>query len=445
MPNKNEMNYFQARRIRNTGFSKILADQLILNRKQGIFKNIGKAMSLSAQAKVKGYKEKFDPLNIAKFMTGGSSLGPALLGRMLGRSSKDIEYFSGRARPISTATRIGKTPGEGEGGDLEGINSMLRKIFSYMKDTQKEDTKRRELENNFKEELSVEEERRHKEFLAAINRLMNRPQPVQTAVPVQQQPNMMDYVLEAFALGRAALPMLAAVGRFFIANPIGIGLLAGLTLYELLSNDKDPEGTGKMMLNMANPDAAMAEAVMDVVENTSASEKRKSNILADRPSEEKSLLFWKDPEMQKEYLKKIGWDDKSGTTAAERAQGYTHIDNDGKLIKGGTKPVTVPVPKPVPNTEKTGKVNESPDTAQPVAAATAETMPNEPVSAKVATASRSVNNLMESQQLASLDPIQTSSTTTVQKPDYVERTSIPNVRNPDATYQRLIMDSTRLV
>ena len=444
MPN-NKMNYYQAKRIRNTGFTKLLADQLIINRKQGIIKNIGKTISLSAQAKVKGFKEKFDPLNIAKFMTGGSSLGPALLGRMLGRSTKDIEYFSGRARPISTATRIGKTPGEGQGGDLEGINSMLRKIYSYMKDTQKEDIKRRELENNFKEERDAEDERRHKEFLSAINRLMKRPQQVQTAVPVQQQPSMMDYILEAFAIGRAALPMLAAVGRFFLTNPIGIGLLAGLTLYELLSNDTDPEGTGKMMLNMANPDAAMAEAVMNAVENTSEIEKRKSNILADRPSEEKSLLFWKDPEMQKEYLKKIGWDDKTGTTAEERKQGYTGLDSNGNLIKGGAKPVSTPqkvVPKPAtqPGSGQTGSLeNGTPSVA--------ETIPTEPAGQRLASASESVNTLMKSEQLAMAEPpsLQNVSSNMVQKPDYVERTAIPNVRNPDLTYQRLIMDSTRLV
>lgn len=447
MPNKNEMNYFQARRIRNTGFSKLLADQLILNRKQGIFKNIGKAMSLSAQAKVKGYKEKFDPLNIAKFMTGGSSLGPALLGRMLGRSTKDIEYFSGRARPISTATRIGKTPGEGEGGDLEGINSMLRKIYSYMKDTQKEETKRRELENNFKEELSAEEERRHKQFLAAINRLMKNNQQVQTAVPVQQQPSMMDYVLEAFALGRAALPILGQIGKFFLKNPIGIGLLAGYTLLELLNNQTPEQAaeTSKMIGNAANPDAAMAEAILG---NTDVIGGRRSKILSERTGDDWTLNPFKDGELQKKYLKKIGWDDNTGTTAAERAQGFTGLDDEGNLVKPKPKTIPTPVliPKTAPNTEKTGSADGAVPASQPVASAPRnESMPQEPVSAKVATSSRSVNNLMESQQLASLESSINSSSTTVQKPDTVERTAIPNVRNPDATYQRLIMDSTRLV
>jgi hypothetical protein len=445
MPNKNQMNYQQARRIRNTGFTKILADQLILNRKEGIFKNIGRTISLSSQARMKGFKEKFDPLNIAKFMTGGSSLGPALLGRMLGRSTKDIEYFSGRARPISTATRIGKTPGEGEGADLDGINSMLRKIFSYMKDTQKEEKKRRELENNFKEELANEEERRHKEFLAAINRLMRNGQQVQTAAPLQQQPSMLDYLLEGLALSRALLPVLANVVRFFAFTPLGAAILAATTLAALLASDKNPEQTTKAMIAAGNPDAAMAEAITEVVSNTDAVERRKLNILADRPSSEKASIFkpWENKEYEDKYLKKIGWDDKTGTTAEERAKGFIGIDEDGKLIR--EKPKAVPIPKPAPNTEKTGSV----DTAvpsQPVASAPkSESMPQEPVSSKVATASTTVKNLMEDQEFASLGPINTTSTNTVQKPDTVERTAIPNVRNPDATYQRLILESTRLV
>ncbi len=105
------LDYQRARRIRNTGFADLLSDQLAGDATIG--GALKKTISLRTQAKIKGIKEKFDPLNIAKFLTGGSSLGPALLGKLTGRSEKDIQYFSGRMRPIrerGTASRIGREP-----------------------------------------------------------------------------------------------------------------------------------------------------------------------------------------------------------------------------------------------------------------------------------------------------------------------------------------------
>jgi hypothetical protein len=42
------------------------------------------------QASVTGLKEKFDPLNIASKLTGGSRIGSALLGRMTWSKLKKI-------------------------------------------------------------------------------------------------------------------------------------------------------------------------------------------------------------------------------------------------------------------------------------------------------------------------------------------------------------------
>lgn len=167
------LTYQKARRIRNTKVTDLLADQLLYEKSIG--KAIGKTVSLKFQSKIKGIKEKFDPLNVAKFLTGGSKLAPALLGRMLGRDIRDIEYFTGRNRPIrigpgkGTASKITPTPGEG--GDIQGINEQLLKIYTFLKQSNEQDIKRREKEQNFKEEKEIEKEKRHKEFIDALKKL----------------------------------------------------------------------------------------------------------------------------------------------------------------------------------------------------------------------------------------------------------------------------------
>jgi len=56
------LDYQKARRIRNASFADILSDQLAGD--STIRGAIKKTISLRAQARVKGFKEKFDPLNI---------------------------------------------------------------------------------------------------------------------------------------------------------------------------------------------------------------------------------------------------------------------------------------------------------------------------------------------------------------------------------------------
>ena len=82
------LTYQKARRIRGTKLTDLLADQLLYE--PTVTKAIGKTISLKTQAKIKGIKEKFDPLNIVKFLTFGSKLGPALYGKLAGRDIREI-------------------------------------------------------------------------------------------------------------------------------------------------------------------------------------------------------------------------------------------------------------------------------------------------------------------------------------------------------------------
>jgi hypothetical protein len=87
------MDYQQAADTRKKGLFSAITDKLVAG--QAIGSSVGGAISEKTQATVKGFKEKFDILNIAKTLTGGSNLAPALLGRVLGRKKEDIAYFAG--------------------------------------------------------------------------------------------------------------------------------------------------------------------------------------------------------------------------------------------------------------------------------------------------------------------------------------------------------------
>ena len=91
------MDYRQAKKIREKSFGTLFAEQ-----EGGVGQSLKSAISQKTKAKVTGIKETFDPLNIAKKLTGGSNWAPAMLGKMIGSDKKRIDYFSG-VKPKHTA------------------------------------------------------------------------------------------------------------------------------------------------------------------------------------------------------------------------------------------------------------------------------------------------------------------------------------------------------
>jgi len=169
----NKLNYQQSREIRKTKFSDLFLDTLA-RKETGVLGSVGKAISLKSQARMKGIKEKFDPLNIVKFLTFGSKLGPALYGKMAGRDQKDIDYFTGRSRHITGGRNTAdKIKGKG-GGDNEGINEQLAKIFTFLKSNREDDVKLKQQAKNSEEEINMEKDRRHKELLKTLEKLMKQ-------------------------------------------------------------------------------------------------------------------------------------------------------------------------------------------------------------------------------------------------------------------------------
>jgi len=152
------MDYSTASSIRGQKLSSLITGRIMSG--QGVGSSIKGAISDRMKAKAMGAKERYDPLNIAKKLTGGSSLAPALLGRMMGRSKEDISYFSGKG----TATALGKETGNIGGGSVD----VLNKILAFLQKSHEIDVRTMEVKKNFQEEAMNEDERRHQQFLKAL-------------------------------------------------------------------------------------------------------------------------------------------------------------------------------------------------------------------------------------------------------------------------------------
>lgn len=94
------MDYQKAKDIREKSFSDMMVKNLTQG--NGIGESFSKTISEKTQARVKGFKQAIDPMQIAKTLTFGSNLAPALLGKLTGRSNKDIKFFSGKRKKSKT-------------------------------------------------------------------------------------------------------------------------------------------------------------------------------------------------------------------------------------------------------------------------------------------------------------------------------------------------------
>jgi hypothetical protein len=265
------MNYQEAKKIREKSYISYLTEKLSEGR--GVGSAIKATLSEKSQARTMGYKEKFDPLNIVKFMTGGSKFATALYGSMRGRTQQDIQYFAGtkKAKEVGgTATKIGQLESDND------VLDVLSKIYGLLKTTSDNDTLRREKENNQREEQELEREKRHKALIEAI---AGKKQTGGTATPTATKADdgagllstilgivtgmigdaikgvmsvvsgisdLIKGILSAFSLGSLGpLRLLASLGSFLV-SPLGVGLLAlsagAITAWAFWKMLKDPSG-----------------------------------------------------------------------------------------------------------------------------------------------------------------------------------------------------------
>jgi hypothetical protein len=174
--------YERAAQVRERGLLGNITDNLVSG-EGSIAGGIGRGISDTFKAKVTGVKEKFDPLNIAKKMTGG--VGAGIVGRMMGRSKEDIGYFAnkgkgggllgkafGAMKPkdklggVDTAFYSNISDGSRDGlKKNDSLANVGAKLYNVMKTSYDIKTLERELDKNFSKERAAEDRRRHEEFI----------------------------------------------------------------------------------------------------------------------------------------------------------------------------------------------------------------------------------------------------------------------------------------
>jgi len=161
------MGYEKASKIRKKSFGDLLAEKIVGGGEIG--GSLKSTVSDKFKAKIKGIKETFDPMNMAKAV--GGKAGAAIYGKLRGRSQEDMEYFTDTKKRKKGGTDANGTPTADKLGSLESGNDFLSTLVSIQELLSKredENKKQREEENNFAEENKTEKERRHNELIAAI-------------------------------------------------------------------------------------------------------------------------------------------------------------------------------------------------------------------------------------------------------------------------------------
>ena len=154
------MDYQKAKNIRGKSLSSLITDKIVSG--GGIGSSISESLSEKSKARMTGLKEKFDPLNIAKTLTGGSRLAPAILGRLTGRSPEAINYFAGdpkKKRQLQT---------EGDSEAIEFATKTLGSIYTLMMHMEQVRKREESDSNENKRTEEEQEEKRNQELIKAL-------------------------------------------------------------------------------------------------------------------------------------------------------------------------------------------------------------------------------------------------------------------------------------
>ena len=255
------MEYKKASEIRNKGLLSLIAENKF-QKEKSLGKAIGGAISDKFKAKAVGIKEKFDPLNIVRGITGKGTFGriaTTIAGRALGKSEKDISYFGGYARKAKqrvTGTNISPIDyGQEQGQMTKGpIVNVLKEMYEFMQKTHEVDKKDFEIQQAFLEEKSADDEIKHKELVRVIKKYVKIPsKPEDTKegggmfdwimnIVNNIKDSIMEIVDKAIGalklliapllsflgmLGSSALSILGSLGAFLL-TPLGIGFLTAV-------------------------------------------------------------------------------------------------------------------------------------------------------------------------------------------------------------------------
>ena len=451
------MTYQQARRIRTKDYS--LGKLITENIRRGDMSAGGSIkaalkekfdIGTRTKARITGIKEKFDPLNIAKFLTFGSNAAPALLGRMTGRSKEDIRNFTGGRRTYEdynpTATKIGKLE-----GDDSGLNDVLNKIYTFMKSNQEDDIKQQQLQNNRREEELIESGKKHKELLAALAKLTGNKVEGQTANKVQPESpsSLLDSILDALGGMRVAFNVLRGLAGF-LANPVTF-ILAGGALLSVISTsiatdpnfqqafkkEMDPNG----MLGAMSGDAGFASSILDASAKT-----KEEKIAVDKKNEVLRTLLKDAPWYTRLY--NVGVRDYLLKEKKLTAKQVDELIGPIPTSEEGSDTEVAPTPKPMSGASPAEATQARSDYAKTDPRMIGSATESE---AAMGASANLVNATNENNNLKLNDLTSTPATTTINSSTTNARKAsqpngpLPPVRNLEETFQRMIMNSTRVV
>jgi hypothetical protein len=453
------MEYQKAKDIRSKSFGDLMTENILQNKSIG--GSLSSALSEKTKANVKGIKEKFDPLNIAKFVTGGSSLGPAILGKILGRKKEDIKFFSGKTRKgRDTASKLGPTENLDFIGVLYDIEGLLLK-------SNEEYALQRDKENNFAEEKESERLRRHKELIEAITGKKYTSTPTTAEKVKEDGDSLVNNVLEKFGLRDLGKSVIKGLGSLATAAVGGIGgvLLGGAAaagiayfMYKVLTDessyDKDPNSPFNLALKQA-------EAVGGLAGVKDEMEKRKK-----LPEYERTMAEIQDYETYYNEGRKLNDTQlqgfaKRGSESLAAVEDYK-IARDKYLQITGEKP-TVPgqVPMAEPDieptitpsstgssaTQVTSAPSTEPSSMTPTASDAPMATPMVPPTNGEKLNSVTNENLTTNIQEMIAEGLNVVNNSSIKQSlrSQGTKTSIPPVRNMEESFQKMIFESTRIV
>lgn len=324
---------------------------------------------------------------------------------------------------------------------LLSIHDLLKKNYQ---DRLKSDGKK----NQFRVEQSIERKKQSDDFIKALGSAAGTTTVLNNNTATKVSGGDGGLLGDLAGLLEMA-GVLISVGKFF-TGPVGLAILGATSLMALLGRDKNPEQTTKGILAAGDVGEANKQ-MMGVVENTTGVERRKQNLLADRPMSKKSFNVFnptKEIELQKQYLQEIGFDEKTGLTQAEKNEGYTGVDTNGNPIKLKATPATTTPSEVMGSPAATSVPTESSLSKGESVVSTPSEMPAQVSTPNMAQKFDMVNseNLeMKLPQTPSDKGMMITNNEKTQSKKGSTKVALPSVRNAEETFQRMILNSTRVV
>jgi hypothetical protein len=365
--------------------------------------------------------------------------------------------------------------------------ASLMAIHNLLKNSYEDKLNTIEKQNQFKEENDIEKKKQNDEFLKTIKGLGGVGR-ASTATRVKEENDnsgLLGDMLGVLSDLKSVAGILLTVGRFFMFNPVGIAILAATSLAALLKFGLDELAKNTPNMKALSPDEAQAmlqsgndreieavggrEKLEDIIKNGKINAQA---VLAmpEGPEKEKALLAMGG----KSKVEAIAKDEKVYEIPPQRPAGEGMADKvtprevyagKGSARKNklefwdknfgpyynedGTKKTITPVPNastaaPPATTEPPASSGESPSPA-----------PSAPMAAPMSGGETSTGqkfNAVNSENLEMKLPQQPSdrgtTVTNIQKTQQRGGSSnlpIPGVRNDEPTFQRMILNSTRVV